>query len=68
MPRFYEPSVTIPWNFDPSGFAKPFYSLILTRRINTKVMGKYKILVVDDEESLCEILKFNLELEGLAFV
>ena len=26
-------------------------------------MGKYKILVVDDEESLCEILKFNLELE-----
>ena len=27
-------------------------------------MGKYKILVVDDEESLCEILKFNLELEG----
>jgi two-component system phosphate regulon response regulator PhoB len=27
-------------------------------------MGKYKILVVDDEESLCEILKFNLEKEG----
>ena len=24
----------------------------------------YKILVVDDEEDLCEILKFNLELEG----
>lgn len=27
-------------------------------------MGKYRILVVDDEESLCEILKFNLEREG----
>lgn len=25
---------------------------------------KYKILVVDDEEDLCEILKFNLEMEG----
>lgn len=25
-----------------------------------------KILVVDDEESLCEILKFNLEKEGFA--
>lgn len=27
-------------------------------------MSKYRILVVDDEESLCEILKFNLEKEG----
>ncbi|OQA91392.1 MAG: Transcriptional regulatory protein SrrA [Bacteroidetes bacterium ADurb.Bin234] len=27
-------------------------------------MGKVRILVVDDEESLCEILKFNLEKEG----
>ena len=27
-------------------------------------MDKYKILVVDDEESLSEILKFNLEKEG----
>lgn len=27
-------------------------------------MDKYKILVVDDEESLCEILQFNLEVEG----
>lgn len=27
-------------------------------------MAKYKILVVDDEESLCEILQFNLEVEG----
>ncbi|WP_418992554.1 response regulator transcription factor [Alistipes sp.] len=27
-------------------------------------MAKQKILVVDDEESLCEILQFNLEIEG----
>lgn len=27
-------------------------------------MAKNKILVVDDEESLCEILQFNLEVEG----
>lgn len=27
-------------------------------------MRNYRILVVDDEESLCEILKFNLEKEG----
>jgi DNA-binding response OmpR family regulator len=27
-------------------------------------MKKYKILVVDDEEDLCEILQFNLENEG----
>lgn len=27
-------------------------------------MSKYRILVADDEESLCEILKFNLEREG----
>ena len=26
--------------------------------------NNYKILVVDDEEDLCEILKFNLEIEG----
>ncbi len=27
-------------------------------------MANYRILVVDDEEDLCEILKFNLETEG----
>ena len=27
-------------------------------------MNEYRILVVDDEEDLCEILKFNLEMEG----
>ena len=26
--------------------------------------NKYKILVVDDEEDICEILKFNLEIAG----
>ncbi|MDO4703424.1 response regulator transcription factor [Tannerella sp.] len=29
-------------------------------------MGKTRVLVVDDEESLCEILKFNLEKAGYA--
>ncbi len=28
------------------------------------MMNQYRILVVDDEEDLCEILKFNLENEG----
>ena len=28
-------------------------------------MNEYHILVVDDEEDLCEILKFNLEIEGM---
>lgn len=27
-------------------------------------MSQYRILVTDDEEDLCEILKFNLETEG----
>ena len=27
-------------------------------------MEKNRILVVDDEEVLCDVLKFNLELEG----
>ena len=27
-------------------------------------MSSYRILVVDDEEDLCEILQFNLETEG----
>ena len=27
-------------------------------------MNEYRILVVDDEESLCEILQFNLQVEG----
>lgn len=31
-------------------------------------MQRYKILVVDDEESLCEILRFNLEKEGYEVV
>ena len=31
---------------------------------NPEAMATHKILVVDDEESLCEILQFNLEVEG----
>ena len=31
-------------------------------------MSKYRIMVVDDEESLCEILKFNLGKEGYEVV
>ena len=31
-------------------------------------MNDYRILVVDDEEDLCEILKFNLEMEGYKLV
>ena len=27
-------------------------------------MDKYRILIVEDEETLCEALQFNLELEG----
>ncbi|HRZ96715.1 MAG TPA: DNA-binding response regulator, partial [Paludibacter sp.] len=27
-------------------------------------MNSYRILVVDDEEDLCEILQFNLETDG----
>ena len=38
--------------------------LMRERSVNLAVMAKYKILVVDDEESLCEILQFNLEVEG----
>lgn len=33
-------------------------------QINEDSMNGYRILVVDDEEDLCEILKFNLENEG----
>ena len=29
-----------------------------------QLMATTRILVVDDEEDLCEILKFNLEIEG----
>ena len=31
-------------------------------------MNDYRILVVDDEEDLCEILKFNLENEGYEWI
>ena len=38
--------------------------LPLLRNSKCFIMGKNRILVVDDEESLCEILKFNLENAG----
>ena len=31
-------------------------------------MNDYRILVVDDEEDLCEILKFNLENEVMKLI
>ena len=31
-------------------------------------MNETRILVVDDEEDLCEILKFNLENEGMKWI
>ena len=36
--------------------------------INKEAMDDYRILVVDDEEDLCEILKFNLENEGYIYM
>ncbi len=40
--------------------------LYVTLRINKKerVMACERILIVDDEETLCEVLKLNLENEG----
>ena len=39
--------------------------VILQRVKNSRLMDKnYRILVVDDEQDLCEILKFNLETDG----
>ena len=40
-------------------------SVLLQRALKTKFMdNNYRILVVDDEQDLCEILKFNLETDG----
>lgn len=45
--------------------ADPYTVLImLTSNFIFYNMNPYKILVVDDEEDLCEILQFNLETEG----
>ena len=38
------------------------YELLISNR--QTCMNPYRILVVDDEEDLCEILQFNLEIEG----
>lgn len=42
-----------------------FYALSLRHSfLHVIMIDKYRILVVDDEEDLCEILKYNLEDEG----
>ena len=46
----------MPFNFYPLSLWRAYQQLIM--------MNKYKILVVDDEEDLCEIIKYNLEDEG----
>lgn len=38
--------------------------MLPTKTTNTMDEKNYRILVVDDEQDLCEILKFNLETEG----
>ena len=38
--------------------------LITEQKKDKDMEQKYKILVVDDEQDLLEILKFNLETEG----
>lgn len=40
------------------------FLIMLTSNFIFYNMNPYKILVVDDEEDLCEILQFNLETEG----
>lgn len=37
---------------------------LVLQNLKDDTMNDYRILVVDDEEDLCEILKFNLENEG----
>ena len=50
----------MPFNFNTLSLWHSFLHVIMT--------GKYKILVVDDEEDLCDILKYNLEDEGYEVV
>mgnify|MGYP002516395863 CR=1 FL=1 len=44
------------------GFRNKFVTLLPQTKLNN--IMRVKILVVDDEESICEILKYNLEKEG----
>ena len=47
--------------FAPEESPQTIYTLLYIIKMDEK---NYKILVVDDEQDLCEILKFNLETEG----
>ena len=64
--------VTILLNLYSDSFKLDFFSVFLHPNHNSHYQSVYyymdikRILVVDDEEDLCEILKFNLEMEGYA--
>ena len=63
--------VTILLNLYPDSFKLDFFSVFLHPNHNSHYQSVYymdikRILIVDDEEDLCEILKFNLEMEGYA--
>lgn len=53
------PQEKIKFNFVTKDLSYPCHL-----NMNKETMDDYRILVVDDEEDLCEILKFNLENEG----
>ena len=65
-------NVTISLNLAPDSFKLDFFSVFLHPNHNSHYQSVYyymdikRILVTDDEEDLCEILKFNLEMEGYA--
>ena len=61
--------VTILLNLYSDSFKLDFFSVFLQPNHNSHYQSVYymdikRILIVDDEEDLCEILKFNLEMEG----
>ena len=63
--------VTILLNLYSDSFKLDFFSVFLHPNHNSHYQSVYymdikRILIVDDEEDLCEILKFNLEMEGYA--
>lgn len=49
--------------YTPSKHERATFVTYMNKNILNK-MNPYRILVVDDEEDLCEILQFNLETEG----
>ena len=66
-----EQNVTILLNLYSDSFKLDFFSVFLHPNHNSHYQSVYymdikRILIVDDEEDLCEILKFNLEMEGYA--